>query len=39
MTLTVTGGTTGGWTLSATKLSSSKIDIDNGNERILIKDA
>ena len=39
LTLTVTGGTTGGWTLSSTKLSSSKIDIDNGNERILIKDA
>ena len=34
-----TAGTVAAWTISATKISNSKIEIDNTNERILIKDS
>lgn len=34
-----TSGTVAAWTISANKISNSKIEIDNANERILIKDS
>jgi len=34
-----TSGTIAAWTISATKISNSKIEIDNTEERILIKDS
>ena len=38
LTLTVEGGTTGGWTINSTSLSATGIVIDSTNRRILISD-
>jgi len=36
--ITVNTGTIGGWTITSTKLAGSNIELDDGNDRILVSD-